>query len=49
MLMRSECELKSKDFEAALKTLEAAFNLEQVQDASAQPPSSGKKYSLPYG
>ena len=27
MLMRSEVELKSKDFEAALKTLEAAYNL----------------------
>jgi hypothetical protein len=35
MLMRSECELKSKDFEAAFKTLEAAFNLEQVQDPTA--------------
>jgi hypothetical protein len=49
MLMRSECEIKCKDFDAAFKTLESAFNLEQVQDPTAQPPASLKKYSLPYG
>lgn len=49
MLMRSEVEIKSKDFEAALKTLESAYNLPQVQDPSSPFASGGKKYSLPYG
>ena len=51
MLMRSEVEMKAADWEGALKTLEAAYNLPQVQDPSYQPPSMAgqKKYSLPYG
>ena len=50
MLMRSEVELKTEDYDAALKTLEAAILLPQVQDITASPMnSSSKKYSLPYG
>lgn len=49
MLMRSECEIKAADWEAALGTLESAFKLPQVQDPSATPMKTGKKYSLPYG
>lgn len=50
MLMRSDIEMKQENFENALKTLEAAINLPQVQDPSATPMnSSGKKYSLPFG
>jgi len=50
MLMRSDVEIKGQDWDAALKTLEAAFNLPQVQDPSFTPENTGmKKYSLPYG
>lgn len=50
MLMRSDVELKNQDFDNALKTLEAVYNLPQVQDPSAPPENIGmKKYSLPYG
>mmetsp|Transcript_13183 Transcript_13183/g.20528 ORF Transcript_13183/g.20528 Transcript_13183/m.20528 type:complete len:174 (+) Transcript_13183:1597-2118(+) len=49
MLMRSDVEIRGEDWEAALKTLEAAYNLPQVQDPSVVVPSLGKKYSLPYG
>ena len=50
MLMRSEVELKTEDYDAALKTLEAAILVPQVQDITASAASSsGKKYSLPYG
>jgi pentatricopeptide repeat protein len=50
MLMRSDVEIRGQDWEAALKTLEAAFNLPQVQDPSFNPENTGmKKYSLPYG
>jgi len=34
MLMRSEVELKAKEFDKALKTLEEAFNLPGVRDPS---------------
>jgi tetratricopeptide (TPR) repeat protein len=50
MLMRSDVEIKGQDWEAALKTLEAAYNLPQVQDPSIPLANAGgKKYSLPYG
>ena len=51
MLMRSDVEIKGQDWEAALKTLEAAYQLAQVQDPTSAPPAtaSSKKYSLPYG
>ena len=50
MLMRSDVEIKGKDYEAALKTLEAVYNLQQVQDPNAPAMNTGgKKYSLPYG
>ena len=50
MLMRSDVEIKTGEFENAKKTLEAVYNLPQVQDKEAQAPiTSGKKYSLPYG
>lgn len=49
MLMRSDIEMKQKDFAAALKTLEYAFNLPQVQDASAKPASGATKHKLPFG
>lgn len=48
MLMRSEVEIQSKDWDGALKTLDAAFNLPQVQDPTAPAPV-GQKCSLPYG
>lgn len=51
MLMRSDVEIKGQDWEAALKTLESAFQLSIVQDPTSSPPTSAgaKKYSLPYG
>jgi len=50
MLMRSEVEIKSNMYDDALKTLEAAYKLPQVQDPTADVPQlSNKKYSLPYG
>mmetsp|Transcript_16607 Transcript_16607/g.28284 ORF Transcript_16607/g.28284 Transcript_16607/m.28284 type:complete len:189 (+) Transcript_16607:1584-2150(+) len=51
MLMRSDVEIRGEDWPAALKTLETAYNLPQVQDPSSKPIQSGggKKYSLPYG
>jgi len=50
--MRSDVELKNEDYENALKTLEAVYNLPQVQDPSAPVDTMNmgmKKYSLPYG
>jgi hypothetical protein len=38
MLMRSEVEMKSNLWEDALKTLEAAYKLPQVQDPTADVP-----------
>lgn len=50
MLMRSDIEMKQENFPNALKTLEAAIALPQVQDPTAAPANnSGKKYSLPFG
>ncbi len=46
MLMRADVEIKQKDFENALKTLEHAFELPGVKDASEAPPSKG---SMPLG
>ena len=48
MLMKSEVEIKANDWQGALKTLEFAYDLPGVKDASATPPM-GKKYSLPFG
>ena len=41
MLMRSDVELKNQDFENALKTLEAVYNLPQVQDPNTPVDTSG--------
>jgi tetratricopeptide repeat protein 21B len=51
MLMRSDVEIKAKDWEAALQTLEVAMKLPQVVDptSTAAQFTSGKKYSLPFG
>ena len=43
MLMKSEVEIKSNDWDNALKTLEQAFELPGVRDSTMPP---GKKYSL---
>ena len=52
MLMRSDVEINGQNWESALKTLEAAYKLPQVEDpnSTASQMSMGmKKYSIPFG
>lgn len=44
--MKSEVEIKSQDWQNALKTLEQAYDLPGVKDPQLP---AGKKYSLPFG
>lgn len=49
MLMRSDVEIKSGDWQNALKTLEAAFDLPGVKDPTATEGKGQRKNSLPFG
>jgi hypothetical protein len=51
MLMKSEVEIKAKDWPTALKTLEQAYELPGVRDPVGQndPKSTVRKLSLPFG
>ena len=50
MLMKSEVDIKSGDWQTALKTLEQAYELPGVKDImGAFDNKGGKKYSLPFG